>query len=162
MKPDVASFVTETLFYHLERRSLDEVLPGLLERSIERGWRALVLTESAERSQAIDALLWTYNDQTFLAHAQAGDGDASRQPILITVEEENRNGANVLFLVGGADPPAWDGPVVGALARVVLMFDGRDPDMLARARSAWKNARSAGHEVTYWKEMPGGKFEKQA
>ena len=150
--------MTETLFYHLERRSLDDVLPGLLEKTLERGWRAVIRAESSERADAIDNLLWTYNDQTFLAHAQSGDGNPARQPVLITVEDENPNQANVLFCVGGATP-AWDS--VGDLTRVVLMFDGRDEAMLSTARTAWKDAKAAGHDVTYWKESPSGKFEKQ-
>jgi DNA polymerase-3 subunit chi len=151
--------MTETLFYHLERRSLDDVLPGLIEKTLERGWRAVIRAESSERADAIDTLLWTYNDQTFLPHAQSGDGDPKRQPVLITVADENPNGANVLFCVGGAMPLSWG--AVNDLTRVVLMFDGRDEAALARARAAWKDAKSAGHDVTYWKEQPSGKFEKQ-
>ena len=152
--------MTETLFYHLERRTLDEVLPGLVERTLERGWRALIKAESADRASALDMLLWTYSDQTFLPHAQVGDGDAKRQPVLITTEDDNANNANVLFLVGGAEPLPWDVP--NDLARIVLMFDGRDETALTRARAAWKDAKAAGHDATYWKEMPNGKFEKQA
>ena len=152
--------MTETLFYHLERRDLNDVLPGMIEKSLERGWRAVIRTDSAERSDALDTLLWTYNDQSFLAHAQSGDGDAKRQPVLITTEDENPNDAQILFLVGGVAPAAWDR--LGDLARIVLMFDGRDSAALATARAAWKYARAAGHDVTYWKESPSGKFEKQA
>lgn len=153
--------MTETLFYHLERRGLDDVLPGLLEKTLERGWRAIVRTESAERAEAIDNLLWTYNDQTFLPHAQLGDGEPAHQPVLITVEEGNPNGAQILFVVGGAPPPAWDDESAQALSRIVLMFDGRDPEAVQAARSAWKGAKDVGHDVTYWKETPGGKWEKQ-
>ena len=149
--------MTEALFYHLERRSLDDVLPGLIEKTLERGWRALIRTDSAERADAIDTLLWTYSDG-FLPHAQAGDGDPARQPVLITVEEGNPNAADVLFLVGGAAPPAWDG---AAFTRIVLIFDGRDPAAVETARGAWKDAKAAGQDVTYWKENPTGKWEKQ-
>jgi DNA polymerase-3 subunit chi len=157
--------MTETLFYHLERRGLEDVLPGLVEKSLERGWRAVIKTDSAERSDALDSLLWTYDDQSFLAHAQSGDGDPARQPVLITVEDENPNGAAILFCVGGAVPSDWAGHgavKLGDLARIVLLFDGRDGRMLGAARAAWKEAKSAGHDVTYWKESPSGKFEKQA
>jgi len=154
--------MTETLFYHLERRGLDDALPGLIEKTLERGWRALVRAESADRATALDSLLWTYSEQTFLPHAQVGDGEASRQPVLITVEDDNANNANVLFLVGGASPPAWSGALANSLTRIVLMFDGRDAGALASARAAWKDAKAAGHDVTYWKEQPSGKFEKQA
>jgi DNA polymerase-3 subunit chi len=154
--------MSEVLFYHLERRTLDDVLPGLVEKTLERGWRALIRAESADRAGAIDALLWTYDDQSFLPHAQMGDGEAMDQPVLITVEDGNPNAAHLLFLVGGARAPSWDDEATKALARVVLLFDGRDPEALATARTAWKEAKAASHDVTYWKETPTGKWEKQA
>jgi DNA polymerase III subunit chi len=153
--------VTEILFYHLERRALDAVLPGLVEKSLERGWRALIRADTAERAEAIDNLLWTYDDQSFLPHAQKGDGEPRDQPVLITTEDGNANDANILFLVGGAPAPPWDSAPVNALTRIVLLFDGRDPAMLDAARASWRAAKEAGHEITYWKESPGGKFEKQ-
>jgi DNA polymerase-3 subunit chi len=151
--------MAETLFYHLERRSLEDVLPGLVEKSLQRGWRAAIKTDSSERSDALDTLLWTYDDQSFLPHAQMGDGDAAGQPVLISVEEGNPNSAQIFFYVGGALPADWG--TLGDLARVVLLFDGRDSNALAGARAAWKGAKAAGHDVTYWKESPSGKFEKQ-
>src|SRR5215469_7887916 len=99
--------MTEIWFYHLERRSLEDVLPELLERTLARGWRALVRAESSDRAQALDTLLWTYDEESFLPHAQRGDGDAAAQPILITIEPGNPNGAEVLFLVGRATPDDW-------------------------------------------------------
>jgi DNA polymerase-3 subunit chi len=151
--------MTETLFYHLERRSLEDILPGLVEKSLARGWRCGIRTDSSERSDALDTLLWTYDDQSFLPHAQQGDGEPADQPVLISVEEGNPNSANIVFYVGGAMPSDWSG--LSDLARVVLLFDGRDGDALAGARAAWKEAKAAGHDVTYWKETPSGKFEKQ-
>jgi DNA polymerase-3 subunit chi len=151
--------MTETLFYHLERRSLQDILPGLVEKSLQRGWRAAIRTDSSERSDALDSLLWTYDDQSFLPHAQAGDGDASGQPVLISVEEGNPNLAQIVFYVGGTQPSDWS--TLSGLARVVLLFDGRDEAALGSARAAWKEAKAAGHDVTYWKESPSGKFEKQ-
>jgi DNA polymerase III subunit chi len=154
--------VSEVLFYHLERRTLDDVLPGLAEKTLERGWRALIRAESADRAGAIDALLWSYDDQSFLPHAQLCDGEAIDQPVLITVEDGNPNDAQLLFLIGGASPPAWTSDQAKAFARIVLLFDGRDPEALQGARAAWKEARAAGHDVAYWKETPAGKWEKQA
>ena len=153
--------MSEVLFYHLERRSLDDVLPGLVERALARGWRALIRPESAERAQAIDNLLWTWSEESFLPHAQSGDGDPARQPALITVEEGNPNRADVLFLVGGALPRSWDGET-GGFARIAILFDGRDASQLSAARMAWAAAREFGHETTYWKQSAAGKWEKQA
>lgn len=153
--------MSEALFYHLERKSLDDVLPGLLERTRERGWRAVVQVGSAERMAALDTHLWTYSEQSFLAHGTAADGHKPRQPIFLTTEEENPNSAQVLFLVGGAIPSDWSSPSLAGLERIVLLFDGRDPETLEAARAAWRNAKEASHDATYWKESPNGKWEKQ-
>jgi DNA polymerase III subunit chi len=153
--------VAEALFYHLEHRTMEDVLPGLLERTRERGLRALLRVGSAERMEALDAYLWTYSEQTFLAHGTAAEGHPSRQPIYLTTEQENPNKAEVLFLVGEAMPADWGAPSLAEFTRIVVLFEGRDPEALGGARAAWQNAKEAGHDVTYWKESPSGKWEKQ-
>jgi DNA polymerase III subunit chi len=153
--------VPETLFYHLEKRTLEDVLPGLLERTRGRGWRAVVRVGSAERMQALDSHLWTYSEASFLAHGTGADGYPSRQPIYLTVENENPNFAHVLFLVGAAVPEDWRASALNEYARIVLLFEGRDEGALKAARAQWRNCKDAGHDATYWKESESGKFEKQ-
>jgi DNA polymerase III subunit chi len=153
--------MTETLFYHLERHSLEDVLPGLLERTRAREWKAVVRVGSAERMESLDTHLWTYSEQTFLAHGTAADGHESRQPIYLTTEHDNPNGAHVLFLVDGAVPEDWGAAGLRDYARIVLLFDGRDEGSLAAARAQWRKCKESGHEATYWKESSGGKWEKQ-
>lgn len=152
--------MTEVLFYHLETRALEDVLPPLVERSLARGWRALIRADSAERAESIDRLLWTWSEESFLPHAQRGDGDSASQPVLIAVEEGNPNHADVLFFVGGAMPRAWDETT--AFARVAVLFDGRDGAALSAAREAWSAAKTFGHDVAYWRQGAGGRWEKQA
>lgn len=149
--------MTEILFYHLERTPLESVLPGLLERSLERGWRAIVRAGSEERVEALDAHLWTYREEGFLPHGTKKDGAAQNQPVWLTAEEENPNRANVLFLVDGATLGETE-----AYQRVVMLFDGHDPDRLAEARTAWAAAKGSGHEATYWKQGERGGWERQA
>ena len=60
--------MTEVLFYHLQNMPLERVLPPLLEKSLERGWRVVVQTASEERADALDSHLWTYRDDSFLPH----------------------------------------------------------------------------------------------
>ncbi len=153
--------MSEVFFYHLEKQSLDDVLPGLIERTLARGWRALIRAESAERAQALDNLLWTWSEESFLPHAQLGDGVPANQPVLIAVEEGNPNRADVLFLVGGTVPQSWQGEPAD-FARLVVLFDGRDESALSGARAAWSAARQCGHDTTYWQQSAGGRWEKQA
>jgi len=154
--------MAELLFYHLERRTLEDVLPGLLERTRERDWRAVVRVGSAERMETLDTHLWTYSEQSFLAHGTAAEGQPSRQPIYLTTEEENPNSAQVLFLVAGAQIADWSSSSLTSFSRIVLMFDGRETESVDYARLAWRTAKQAGHDVTYWKESPSGRWEKQA
>ena len=98
--------MTEVLFYHLQNMSLENVLPPLLEKSLERGWRVVVQSTSQERADALDAHLWTYRDDSFLPHATWRVADAQDQPIVLAVEEGNPNRANVRFLIDNAALPA--------------------------------------------------------
>jgi DNA polymerase-3 subunit chi len=146
----------EVLFYHLERATLERVLPSLLERTLERGWRAVVQSGSTERLEALDLTLWTYADASFLPHGTARDGDPARQPIYLTTGEETPNGAGVRFLVDGAEMTNFTDFV-----RIVCIFDGNDSEATAKARSQWKVAKAAGCAATYWRQSESGRWEKQ-
>lgn len=149
--------VTEVLFYHLQNVPLEKVLPQLLEKSLERGWRAIVRAGGPERLEAINSLLWTYSDDSFVPHGTRSDGPPELEPVFLTVEDENPNAANVLFLIDGAAP--------GDLApydRCVLMFDGRDEAALGAAREHWKRLKAGGHDATYWQQNGQGRWEKKA
>lgn len=148
---------TEVLFYHLERQPLERVLPSLLQRTLDRGWRAIVQVGSAERLEALDAHLWTYNDESFLPHGTAKEGAPQRQPILLTLSADNENGAGVRFLVDGADIEAFAG-----YARIVVIFDGRDQDALAAARVQWQRVKAQGCKATYWRQSDAGRWEQKA
>ena len=66
------------------------------------------------------------------------------QPVLLTSGDDNPNSAQVRFLVDGAPFPAD----TAAYERVVLLFDGDDPDAVAAARDALdggQGARLRGH-----------------
>lgn len=150
--------MAEVLFYHLEDRPLEAVLPVLLEKSLERGWRVVVQIGSKERLETLDSHLWTYSDESFLPHGTAADGQSEVQPVFLTLDESNPNGATVRFLVDRAAPPAD----LAAYVRLVLIFDGREADALAEARTHWKTLKAGGHEVTYWQQTARGGWERKA
>ncbi len=150
--------MTEMLFYHLHRQPLERVLPSLLERCLERGWRVVVQAASDERVDALDAHLWTYRDDSFLPHGTAREGEAAAQPILITSADHNPNAASVRFLIDGAAVPAD----AADYARIVLIFDGEDEDAVAAARARWSEAKAQGFEATYWQPDDQGRWVKKA
>ena len=149
--------MTEVLFYHLTESTLDAALPPLLEKSVARGWRVVVQTGSEERRDALDTHLWTWRDESFLAHGTDREPHAIEQPILLTTGTDNPNDAKIRFLVDGAEPPPLD-----AYERAVFMFDGHDQGQLEAARGHWKALKSAGHVLTYWQQTQEGRWERKA
>lgn len=148
---------TEIYFYHLESRTLEEVLPTLLERSLERGWRAVVQAASKDRVEALNSLLWAYREDSFLPHGSASDGPPEEQPIYLTDEDDNPNMAAVRFLVDGARLEDARGYV-----RVVYIFNGHDDGAVAEARAVWSAAKDNGHAVSYWRQDGEGRWQQQA
>jgi DNA polymerase III subunit chi len=149
--------MTEVLFYHLERQPLEQILPGLIEKTLERGWRAVIQSSAAARVDVLDEVLWTYRADSFLPHGTAADGPPELHPVFLTHTAGNPNGATVRFLVDGA---GFDG--LAPYERIVLLFDGRDASALAAARRDWKLAKAAGGACTYWQQSSEGRWEKKA
>lgn len=149
--------MTEVLFYHLTESKLEDALPALVEKSVERGWRVAVQTGEEGRRDLLDAHLWTYREDSFLPHGTDAGEHAEAQPVLLTAGPGNANNATVRFLVDGAEPPPLD-----AYERVVFMFDGYDAEQLEKARSQWKKLKAEGNTLTYWQQSPEGRWVKKA
>lgn len=148
---------TELLFYHLETRPLDAVLPVLLEKTLERGWKAVVEVGSAERLEVLDTALWTYSDDSFLPHGVAnGSEDDALQPVVLLNGPDNPNAANVRFYVDRATPSARQD-----YERLVYIFNGHDPDAVEEARGIWRALRSE-YDLTYWQQDANGRWAKKA
>ncbi len=146
----------EVWFYHLERSSLDQVLPELLEKTLARGWKAVVRPRTEAQIQHLDKWLWSYRDDSFLPHGLANEPASSRQPIVLTTGPENPNTAEALFLVAGAEAQDMDG-----YTRCIILFDGADEQALVKARGQWKAVKATGATASYWKQLSRG-WEKQA
>ncbi|NNU17319.1 DNA polymerase III subunit chi [Parvularcula sp. ZS-1/3] len=144
--------MTEVFFYHLESSSPTGVLPSLLEKTLKRGWKALVKLPDREALDAMDEALWTYRDESFLPHGTSG----AAEPVLLTLGDEAENGAEALFLAPGSEMSAAE---MKRFERCVLLFGH---DEAPRARDAWKSYKDEGFAVTYWKQGPDGRWEKAA
>ena len=149
--------MTEILFYHLQSRALEAVLPQLVEKSLQKDWRVVIQGSTRERMAALDERLWTFDEASFLPHATDEDGNAAAQPVLLTTGTGNPNGASIRFLVEGASIPED----VQSYQRIVFIFDGNDPDAVEAARAAWRGVKQSGSEATYWRQNEAGRWEKQ-
>ena len=150
--------MAEVLFYHLTRSTMEDALPQLLAKTLERGWRAVLQAVTLERIDALDEHLWTFRDESFLPHGKAGGSRDADQPLLLTISDDNPNRANVRFYVEGAVPEgALDG-----YDRCVVMFDGEDEAQLTAARAVWKALKGGEHALTYWQQTPERRWKQMA
>ena len=148
--------MTEVSFYHLQRSSLIEALPRLLERALGAGFRVLLKTPSAAETERLNLALWTYGQGSFLPHGSAKDGFSDEQPIYLTDGPEVPNGADLLCQIGGAEA------ALDPFRRCLDLFDGSDPDAVAAARDRWKRYAATGHVLSYWQQNEAGGWEKKA
>ncbi|HUZ67010.1 MAG TPA: DNA polymerase III subunit chi [Beijerinckiaceae bacterium] len=151
--------MSEVWFYHLQRQSLERALPMLLERSLERGWKAVVQAVSEERLQSLDDLLWTYSDESFMPHGRGRDGDPLLQAVWLTTGRDNPNGAAIRFFVEGADPI---GAAHAEYQRTIVIFDGNDDEQVVAAREQWRRLKEQGAALAYWRQGEDGRWEKTA
>jgi DNA polymerase-3 subunit chi len=149
--------MTEVRFYHLEHKTLMDVLPRFLLTTIERGQRAVVEVGSEERVEALAADLWTFSEEVFLPHGTKADGSPDLQPVWLTCSNDNPNGSTVRFFVDGATP----GSVAG-LDRAIVIFDGADEIALAQAREDWKRLSREGLDISYWQQDEQGRWVNRA
>ncbi|MEO0398735.1 MAG: DNA polymerase III subunit chi [Pseudomonadota bacterium] len=151
--------MTEVLFYHLEHGRLETTLPGLLEKTLQRGWRAVVKCGDRDAVERLDEHLWVYADETFLPHSAVPvERDAAPDPIWLTDGDVAGEARDLLFLVDGA---LEDAGKLSTYQRCVMIFDGRNEEAVSEARGFWKAAGAEGCAVTYWRQSPDGRWEKQ-
>ena len=152
--------MTEIRFYHLERRKPEEALPAILEDALAQDLKVVVEAPVREWIEALDDRLWTYADESFLPHGTARDGEPETQPIFLTTEGDNPNGAELRILVGGAKAAPILAGQPDAYRRIVILFDGADEEARAGARAQWAELKAAGHALSYWREGETGEWEQ--
>ncbi len=149
--------MTDVRFYHLMHKRLEQALPELVSKALERGHKVLVRAGSRERVEVLDSALWTAIPDSFIPHSAVRDGYAAEQPVFLTTEDDNVNAATVLMLTDGATAATLDG-----FAMCCEVFDGNDDAAVQAARARWKTYKDAGHELTYHQQNERGGWEKKA
>jgi DNA polymerase-3 subunit chi len=153
----IGSPVTEIRFYHLMRTPLERALPALLEKAVA-GRNAFGRHGRVGGAvEALNQLLWTYEERSFLPHGSKRDGRPERQPIWLTTLDENPNAATCLVLTDGAVSSR-----IGEYVRCLDLFDGHDPAAVEAARGRWKNWKEAEHVLSYWQQDDTGRWQQMA
>jgi DNA polymerase III subunit chi len=139
--------MADVLFYHLEHKPWEQVLPRLLAQALTRGWRSVIQVGDADKVEQVSEVLWASDADPFLPHGTAADGRAALQPVWITAGDDNPNASSVRFFIEGAALGE-----LGALERAIILIDGADEGAVERARSDWKRLKDEGHAISYWQQ----------
>lgn len=152
----MAAGQTDYWFYHLEASTLEGVLPGLLEKTLEKGWRALVKLPQ-EKLAEMDAFLWTFRDDAFLPHGRDDEPMETLQPILLSATKDTAEGFDAVFLIDGAELSDMAG-----VSRAMVMINGRSQEDITRERGRWKALKDAGESLSYYQQDERGRWAKKA
>lgn len=147
---------TDYWFYHLEASTLESVLPGLLEKTLEKGWRALVKLPEGKLAQ-LDNFLWTFREDAFLPHGREDEPQSDLQPILLSSTIESAKGFDAVFLLDGAAIKDMEG-----VSRAMIMINGRAAEDVQRERARWKTLKETGASLAYYQQNERGRWEKKA
>ena len=147
----------EVRFYHLQRQSLEEALPKLVDKVHGAGLRAVIKTPNSEIMAQLDAALWSFSADSFIPHSSEGNAHEDMQPIFLTLGDTNPADATIQILVN-----AVSSEHMASFDRCLYMFDGRDETIVAAARTAWKEIKKLGWEMSYWQQRETGGWEQKA
>jgi len=146
----------EYWFYHLESATVEGVLPGLLEKTLTRGWRALVKLPKDQLS-VMDDYLWTYRDDSFLPHGRDDEPFGDQQPITLSASLDSAEGYDAVFLMGGTHIANMDG-----VKRCMVMINGRSDSDVARERVRWQELKESDCSLSYYQQNERGGWDKKA
>ena len=146
-------------FYHLQKQTLEQVLPKLVEKAYATGKNIKIKVGNEARVEFINSLLWTYSDESFIPHGSKKDGFAKEQPIWLSSEDDNPNQAEMLFLVDGA---AIELSEIKNFERIFNVFDGNVEESLQQARLFWKELSATEEEKNYFQQDENGRWNKKA
>jgi len=129
-------------FYAIEKdRFKDKALElvcVLAQKAFETQTPALLLVESAAHAEALDDLLWSFNDDAFIPHQVAGQDDDDECPVLIVPPEFSPSPRPLCINL--RVQPAADGA-----ERVIELIPDNEAEKAA-ARERWKAYKTRGLE----------------
>jgi DNA polymerase-3 subunit chi len=148
----------EIAFYHLSKARVDQALPILLERTLAKGWRAIVQTNNDAQVSKLNQDLWAYKPESFLPHGVKSDPDLNSLPIYLTASNDNPNASDVRFFIDGVEMQGVLQSVAAPKERAIFLFDGVNEDELKAARDQWRTLKDAGFSLVYYQQSEQGNW----
>ncbi len=136
--------MTHIKFYVLGKSgtgSRDRLACRITEKALQQGHKVFIHTRSAQQSQTLDDLLWTFSDRSFLPHAIHSTDASQDEPVLLAHDTEPNTHHDVLINLGDEIPDYFS-----RFERVVEIVDHNETDKNT-ARERFRHYRERGYPL---------------
>jgi len=147
--------VTQIIFYSTAPLQVEKTLFALLEKSLEKGNKSLLLFKDKEKCLSINEQLWTYKQNSFLPHTSEDDQiyDNIDVPVYLSTKNENPFKAELLFSIDGFLPDNID-----HFERVIIIIDVNDELLNEKYKNYYLDINKNFEDIVFYKSDDNGKW----
>tara|TARA_B100001939_G_scaffold157253_1_gene135868 strand:- start:218 stop:682 length:465 start_codon:yes stop_codon:yes gene_type:complete len=147
--------VTQIIFYSTSPLQVEKTLFALLEKSLEKGNKSLLLFKDKEKCLSINEQLWTYKQNSFLPHISEDDQiyDNIDVPVYLSTKNENPFKAELLFSIDGFLPDNID-----HFERVIIIIDVNDELLNEKYKNYYLDINKNFEDIVFYKSDDNGKW----
>ncbi len=147
--------MTQIIFYSTAPFQVEKTLFTLLEKSLEKGNKSLLLFKDKEKCLSINEQLWTYKQNSFLPHISEDDQiyDNIDIPVYLSTKNENPFKAELLFSIDGFLPDNID-----HFERVIIIIDVNDELLNEKYKNYYLDINKNFEDIVFYKSDDNGKW----
>ena len=147
--------MTQIIFYSTAPLQVEKTLFTLLEKSLEKGNKSLLLFKDKEKCLSINEQLWTYKQNSFLPHISEDDQiyDNIDVPVYLSTKNENPFKAELLFSIDGFLPDNVD-----HFERVIIIIDVNDELLNEKYKNYYLDINKNFEDIVFYKSDDNGKW----
>lgn len=147
--------MTQIIFYNTAPLQVEKTLFALLEKSLEKGNKSLLLFKEKEKCLSINEQLWTYKQNSFLPHISEDDQiyDNIDVPVYLSTKNENPFKAELLFSIDGFLPDNID-----HFERVIIIIDVNDELLNEKYKNYYLDIKQNFEDIVFYKSDDNGKW----
>tara|TARA_B100000700_G_scaffold323872_1_gene428620 strand:- start:203 stop:667 length:465 start_codon:yes stop_codon:yes gene_type:complete len=147
--------VTQIIFYSTAPLQVEKTLFALLEKSLEKGNKSLLLFRDKEKCLSINEQLWTYKQNSFLPHISEDDQlyDDIDIPVYLSTKNENPFKAELLFSIDGYLPDN-----IQHFERVIIIIDVNDEILNEKYKNYYLDINKNFEDIVFYKSDDNGKW----
>ena len=147
--------MTQIIFYSTAPLQVEKTLFALLEKSLEKGNKSLLLFKDKEKCLSINEQLWTYKQNSFLPHISEDDKiyDDIDVPVYLSTKNENPFKAELLFSIDGFLPDNID-----HFERVIIIIDVNDELLNEKYKNYYLDINNNFEDIVFYKSDDNGKW----